>query len=626
MADAIDAAFAAGAVQVNSQFSVASAGGMAQGGAAGGRYPSYGYAQSQPGQPSYTPRGRSSMMGGQGQATGADLRLAQQVADQLRQQLPQRQNVQPVQPQSIYVMVRQGNVTLHGYVQSSGQKEQAEQIVQSIQGVQNVTNDLAILSSRGTAGQGTGPMGAQQGYSGAGSRSGAQQGFGNTSSQGSFEPQGYIPGQSQQGMSSQDQSSSQSGSQQSFGGMAGQNQQGFGSQSPSGRSAPMGGRQAGMSQSDRALAQQVVQQLKQELSGVQSIQIMRPGTIYVMATQGTIMLHGFVQSNAISQQATQIARAVPGVRNIESTLRAGGAMGSQAFGYVPGQEQQQGAGQGMSGRNQGMQNQNQDMMGQNEGMQSPNQGMQGSAQMRYVGSNTRAGANQSNQPDAANQGMYGQNQGMYRQGQGMAGQMGTGPSSQSDMALAQQIAQRLRQQLTGIQNVQVARPGTIYVIVSKGAVTLDGLVSNNNQKQKAEQVAKSVSGVQNVKNSLSISAGSAGSQAYGYMPSGQDQGAGTQYLDQPYGNQQSGNQYSNQQSGNRSGNQAFGYIPPDEDQSGMQQYRNEQPGDQESGDMSSGNEQFGNQSSADSQYGDEFGDQESDEGQAGDQQPDQGTY
>ncbi len=50
VADAIDAAFKAGATQVNSQFSVAGAGAMAQGGA-GGYYPPSGYAPGQQGQP-----------------------------------------------------------------------------------------------------------------------------------------------------------------------------------------------------------------------------------------------------------------------------------------------------------------------------------------------------------------------------------------------------------------------------------------------------------------------------------------------------------------------------------------------------------------------------------------------
>jgi hypothetical protein len=182
-----------------------------------------------------------------------------------------------------------------------------------------------------------------------------------------------------------------------------------------------------------------------------------------------------------------------------------------------------------------------------------------------------------------------------------SGQMATGQSSQSDMALAQQVAQKLRQQLTGIQNVQVARPGTIYVIVNKGTVTLDGLVSSNNLKQKAEQVAKSISGVQNVKNSLSISAAAGGSQAFGYIPPDEDQQGASQY-----GNQQ----FGNQRFGNRSGNQSLGYIPPDEDQSETQPY---------------GDEQLGDQSSTDSQFGNQMGNQPSDEDQSGNGQPDEGT-
>ncbi len=464
VADAIDAAFASGATQVNSQFSVAGAAAMAQGEAAGGYYPSYGYAPGQQGQPSYPPRGRQGTMGGQGQASSADLRLARQVADQLRQELPQGQNVQPIQPQSIYIMVRQGTVALHGYVQNSNQKQQAEQIVQSIEGVQNVRNNLTILSTRGTAGQGGsqgyGSQSASRSYGGQGGQgygASSDQGFGSASNQsGSYQPQGYIsPGQgnqSQQGMGGQDQSSSRSSGQQGFGDQDQYSQSGQ-------AGAQMGGRQAGMSASDMALAQNVVQQLKQQLTGVQNIQIIRPGTIYVMASQGTVMLHGFVQSSSISQQAAQIARAVPGVRNLQSTLRAGDpARSYPSYGYIPGQEpqSQQGA---------------------------ADQGMQGSAQMR---------------------------------------QMAAGQSSQSDMAIAQRVAMRLREQLPSFYNVQIATPGTIYVKVSNGTVTLDGSVSNNDAKRNAEQIAKSISGVQNVKNSLSI----AGiNQSLGYMPADEDPSA-----------------------------------------------------------------------------------------------------
>ncbi|MCL5281447.1 MAG: BON domain-containing protein [Planctomycetes bacterium] len=676
VADAVDAAFAAGATQVNSQFSVAGAGAMAQGGAA---YPPYGYAPGQPGQPSYGPRGRPGAMAGREMATGADLQLARQVASQLRQQLPPGQNVQPVPPQSIYVTVQQGTVTLHGYVQNNSEKQQAQQIVQSISGVQNVQNDLAILSTRGTAGQGGGPMGAQQGYGAPSGQGASQQGFGGTSSQsssqpgygsmggassldrrlaqniqrqiqnqlpdasvnvsasqgtvtlrgtvpsnnerqqaeqiaqsasgvqnvqnnlrvssqgGAFQPQGYIPGQSsqsQQGMSSQNQSSSQSSSQQGFGGgTAGQNQysqggqagaqqgfsrQGQGGQSQFGRGAQAGGAQAGMSASDMAVAQKVVQQLKQKLTGIQNIQIMRPGTIYVMATQGTVMLHGSVQNPSISQQATRIARAIPGVRNIESTLHVSGA-GGQAFGYIPGQPQQ--GQQGAAG----------------QGMQGQNRSTQGSAQMRQIAA--------------------------------PSGQTATGPSSQSDMALAQQVAQRLRQQLTGIQNVQVAQPGTIYVMVSKGTVTLDGLVSNNNMKQKAEQVAKSISGVRSVKNSLSIGAGATSGQAYGYLPPGQDQGASAQFMEDQYGDQQSGNmsgndQYGNEQFGNdQYGNEQFGNEQPEDEQYGGESFGYMPPNEGESETQPYENEQYGNEQSEN-----EPGSQPSGEGQMSTAQPGPGTH
>jgi osmotically-inducible protein OsmY len=424
VADAIDTAFAAGATQVNSRFVVAGAGAMARDGAADGSYPPYGYA----------PRDRPGPLGGRQTTTSADLRLARQVASRLRQQLPQGQDVQAIQPQSIYVTVQQGIVILYGYVQSGNQKQQAERIVQSIRGVRNVLNDLTIVSTRGAAGQAGGPMGSQPGYGGTSGQSRAG---------GSFPPQGYFPDQSspaRQGRSGQDQYSSESSAQQGFGG-----------QNPYDQDAQVGVTQAGISPSDMALAQKVVQQLKQQLSGLRNIQIVRPGTIYVMATQGGVLLYGSVQNPSIAPQAAQIARAIPGVRYLESTLHVAGAPG-QAFGYIPGQEQP--SQQGMAPQDQGTMSQS-----------------QGSAQMRQIAE---------------------------------SGQTAAGQSSQSDTALAQQVALKLRQQLPSFYNVQIATPGTIYVKVSNGAVTLDGFVSTDDARQRAEQVAKSVSGVQSVKNSLSL--------------------------------------------------------------------------------------------------------------------------
>lgn len=302
-----------------------------------------------------------------------------------------------------------------------------------------------------------------------------------------------------------------------------------------------------MSASDIALAQKVAQQLKQQLSGVQNIQAMRPGTIYVMAAQGTVMLHGFITDQNIKQQASQIANAVPGVNSVANTLRviSGGAGGYPSYGYVPGQDQQSQQGAG-----------DQSSSSQNQGTSGRNQNMQ-----RFIASS------------------------------------GQTAGSQSDTALAQQVAQKLRQQLSGVQNVQVAQPGTIYVIVNKGTVTLDGFVPSSDAKQKAEQIAKSITGIQNVKNSLNIGGAASGNQALGYMPADEGEFAG-----QEYGNQQSGNQIPGNQP---SGNQGIGNQPAGNQTSGNQQYGNQ-----------SGNQGFGNQSS----------ENQSDEGQSSDTQPDEGSY
>jgi osmotically-inducible protein OsmY len=376
MADAIDAAFSAGAGRVNSQFVVGAGMATAQ---ADGAAPSYGYAPGQQGfagQQGYA--GRPGAMAGAGMASMADLRLAQQVAGQLRQQLPPGQNVQLIQPQSIYVSVNQGRVTLQGYVQNPGERQQAEQIVRSIRGVRNVRNDLTLLSTP---------------------RAGAP---GAPAEQGGYPP---SPGY-------------------------GQAPQGYGGQSQYGQGGQMGVSQGGMAASDIDLAGQVVQQLRQRLTGIQNVQVMRPGTIYVMAANGNVILNGSAMNPGVRQQAAQIARATPGARNVTDRLRvmrfAPGTYPS--YGYVPGQ----------------------------------------GAPTQYIAEGGRP------------------------------------TSSQADIALAQEVGLRLREQLPSFYNVQIATPGTIYVKVDNGRVTLDGFVANVEVKQTAEQIAKSVRGVQSVGNSLSI--------------------------------------------------------------------------------------------------------------------------
>ncbi len=589
-ADAIDAAFAAGATQVNSQLTVGAA--TAQAGGAGGYYPSYGYA---PGQQGYA--GGQGYTSGQqgfgagargGQASAADLQLAHQVAQQLQQQLPPGQNVQMIMPQSIYVAVQNGTVTLHGFVRDRNQIQQAEQIARSIQGVQNVTSDLAIFTGRGgmggqgmygqggwqsgtAGGQGQYGQGGMSGMGGQGAMSdrrlaqtiqqrlqsqfpdaninvrasqgtvtlqgsvadsnqkqqaeqlayslpGVQNvqnnltvgGQGGTAGQGGYyPPQGYVPGQqSQSGMSSQSQ----------FG-------QGTGT---------MGGQQATMTRSDLALARQVIQQLQQQLQSIR-VQAMRPNTIYVIAKQGTVTLDGFIRNPSVTQQATQIAKAIPGVQNVQSMLKTMGGAGGFAptYGYVPGQTPQS----------------QQDQMGQ--------QGFQGQpgAGMSNQGTNTsRSRSSQNTGSTQFSQSAYNYNQsgtsgrntsGMAGRNTGTGGQAGMGTSgmgaqgmqpmtmSPEDTALAQQVAQKLQQQLPS-QKAQVIRMDTIYVMAHDGTVSLYGMITDPGIKQHASQVAQSVSGVSSVKNMLGMTPETGTSPALGYIPGQEDQSQDQQFgTDQP---------------------------------------------------------------------------------------------
>jgi osmotically-inducible protein OsmY len=259
-------------------------------------------------------------------------------------------------------------------------------------------------------------------------------------------------------------------------------QQGFGDQSQYGQTGQMGG-QAGMSRSDIAIGQQVVQQLKQQLTGIQNIQVMRPGAIYIMAVSGNVMLHGFVTNPNIKQQVSQIARAVPGVQNVTDQIRVisgAGAGTYPSYGYIPGQESQKGGGQ-------------QGAEGQNMGQQQGASGQSSRPQTQLI-------AAQREQMESDEQSQTGLNQ--------------------SDMALARQVVQKFWQQLSGVQNIQIMMPGTIYLKVSNGTITLDGFVPDNQTKQQAEQLARSITGVQNVRNSLSIAAGG---QAMGFIPADQGQ-------------------------------------------------------------------------------------------------------
>ncbi len=117
-----------------------------------------------------------------------------------------------------------------------------------------------------------------------------------------------------------------------------------------GRMAGRRGRQQEAMASDRMLAQRVAQQLRQQLPDVQNVQVMEPDTIYVMASQGTVILHGSVREQNLKQQAEQIARSIRGVQDVRSDLSVSTEAGFfPHLGYTPGQEdqmQQMGAGIG----------------------------------------------------------------------------------------------------------------------------------------------------------------------------------------------------------------------------------------------------------------------------------------
>jgi osmotically-inducible protein OsmY len=190
------------------------------------------------------------------------------------------------------------------------------------------------------------------------------------------------------------------------------------------------GRQQQSSRSDITTAHQIALQLQQQLSD-QVIHVMDPHAIYVMVTEGTVMLHGAAQDNNQKQQVERIVQNIQGVQDVRNELQV---QGQQQFG----QQQQQ-------------MDQRQRQMGQQQ-------------------------------------------------------------MTASDRRLAQQIEQQIERQLPS---------ANIMASVSQGTVTLQGSVQDQNQRQQAERVARSVQGVRNVRNNLSVGGQGAEYPPLGYVP-GQD--------------------------------------------------------------------------------------------------------
>lgn len=409
---------------------------------------------------------------------------------QLQQRIQQQLQNQTSAGQDVQVQVRNGRVTLSGQVNNW---QDVANVLESAfaAGAQNISSQLTTTS------QGQSAM--------------------SQTDRGYYPPYGYTPGQEdqsqqwqgQQGYDQQRQGRMQQGRQQWDQQRSMQQQRG---QQPSA--------------SDLALAQRIAMQLQQELGTSKTIHVMDPQAIYVHVSQGTVMLHGLVQDNNQKQQAEQIVQSIRGVQNVQNQLQiAGEGEEYQTFGYIPGQTDQSQR-QGRSGQSQYSGSTRQ---GQTEtmGTQSGQSGMSGMSDQSGAmsgqtdqsqwdtGSQSRTGdmSSQSGQSGTST-GQSSSTSGSQSagssqpQGFGQQSQSSQQPMTAADKQLSQQVKQQIQQKLPQA-NIQVS--------ANQGTITLKGSVSDQTQKQQAEQVAKSISGVQNVQNQISTGE----YPALGYIP-GQD--------------------------------------------------------------------------------------------------------
>jgi len=214
------------------------------------------------------------------------------------------------------------------------------------------------------------------------------------------------------------------------------------------------------------LAQRIALELQRQIPNIQNIHVLNPHAIYVLLNRGTVTLHGHVQDDNLKQQAEQIARSTRGVQNVQNQLIVAGQAGAfPPFGYVPGQQ-----GTTQSGSSMGT------------GRQSTT-----GQQSTFGQPSTTGQRSTSRQPSSTGQ-----------------SQTGFQQMSSSDKLLARQVALELQQQFPGSEIVYVMDPQAINVMVSEGTVMLHGAVQDQNMKQQAEQIARSVSGARNIHNDLII--------------------------------------------------------------------------------------------------------------------------
>jgi len=402
----------------------------------------------------------------------ADMILAQRVGLELQRQLPGEQTIHVLDPHAIYVAVSQGAVTLHGFVQNSNERQQAEQIVRSIRGVQTVQNQL-LLASEATA----------------------------------FPPLGYVPDQGTQ---------------------TGRTYQGG---YTTGTQQPTTGQQ--MTTSDRTLTQQIDQQIRQQLPNA---------SIIVTVNQGMAMLTGTALDNSQKQQAEQIARSISGVRTVQNNITISGQPSTMGQTSATGQPssttrlpsttgqtttgfQQAGASDKILARQVALELQQQlpssevvyvlDQQAINVMVTQGTVMLHGSVPDQNL-------KQQAEQIARSVSGARNVRNELTIMGQAQRTAMGTMGQPQqmtaSDSRLADQIKQQISQQLPS---------ANINVMVSQGTVMLHGSVQDQSQKQQAEQIAKSVSGLQTVQNDLTVGAAGTAFPPLGYIP-GQEGAAGQQ--------------------------------------------------------------------------------------------------
>lgn len=484
-------------------------------------------------------------------------RLAEQIARSVR-------GVQNVQNQ-LQVAGEGGEFQTFGYV--PGQMDQGEQQDQSRRQGQIRTDDQSQWDSSSQQGQ-TGGIGSQPSQSGTGagqssstyrSRS-QQQTSGQQSRLGQQAmsaldkqltqqiqqqlkqrfPQANINVSASQGTitlsgSVQDQNQKQQAEKivENIGGVknvqnqltVGGQQQQYGQQTGQQQTDQQQAGQQQMSASDKQLAQQVEQRLQQQLP---------QANISVSARQGTVTLQGSVEEQNQKQQAEQIAQSIRGVQDIQNQISVGDF---PALGYTPGQDrqrqqmgqQQRGASDMVLSHQIAMQLQQQLGSGQIVHVMDPqaiyvhvSQGtvmlhgsVQDQSQIReaeQVIQNISGVQNVENQLTVGGRQPWqqtGQQQPREQQFGQQTGQQQESRMSASDQKLAQQIEQRLQSQLSD---------ANINVTVSQGTATLQGSVQDNNQKQQAERIARSISGVQNIRNNLSVGGQAGDFPALGYIP------------------------------------------------------------------------------------------------------------